>query len=184
MKEPDSKKNWQSGFTLVEVFITIAVLAILITIAAPSFNQTIERRKLEGAAEELYAYLQFARSESIKRATDVMVSFENTSGTDWCYGLKVDDDCDCEETDPTDSDYCAIDGIKKIVNQDDHPGINIDGSGAGFIIFDHRRGTADNAIATFVNSYEISVDLTALGRVKICGNNDTSFTDLPGYPPC
>ena len=182
MKEPDSKKNWQSGFTLVEVFITIAVLAILITIAAPSFNQTIERRKLEGAAEELYAYLQFARSESIKRATDVRVYFKNTAGADWCYGLKVDAACDCEV-----ANSCEIDGISKMVNQDNHPGITMNGSTqpfSGWFAFDNRRGTAESGGVTFVNSYEIRVKVSSLGRIKICGKDDTSFPDLPGYPDC
>ena len=182
MKEPDSQKTWQSGFTLIEVLITIAVLAILVSIAAPSFFETIERRKLEGAAEELYSYLQFARSESIKRATDVRVYFKNTSGTDWCYGLKVDAACNCEV-----ANSCEIDGVSKMVNQDTHPGITMNGSSqpfSGWFAFDNRRGTAEGGGVTFVNSYAIRVKVSSLGRIKICRNDDTSFPDLFSYPDC
>ncbi len=52
-------KNIKSkGFTLIELMITIAVLAILAAIALPSFQGTLERRQLVGAAENLYADLQ------------------------------------------------------------------------------------------------------------------------------
>jgi len=187
MKKIKSLKIDQSGVTLIELLITVAVLGILISLAVPSFTSTIERRRLEGAAEELYSYLQFARSESIKRATDVRVYFTNTAGADWCYGLKVNATCDCTETDSTQSDYCEIDGVKKIVNQDDHQGITINGSSqpfSGWFAFDNRRGTAESGGVTFINSYEIRVAVSTLGRIRVCGNNDTALPDLIAYDAC
>ena len=84
----------QSGFTLIELMIVVIVLGILVAIALPSFQSTIERRRLVGATENLFASLQYARSESIKQ--NKTVTFQFSTGADWCYG--IDDDgvgCDC-----------------------------------------------------------------------------------------
>jgi len=58
-----------SGFTLMELMIGIAVLAILITLAVPAFNQFVQNNRLAGQANEMVAALQFARSEALKRGT-------------------------------------------------------------------------------------------------------------------
>ena len=42
-----------SGFTLVEMVITLTVIAILAGIAVPSFTETLDRRRVSGAAEQL-----------------------------------------------------------------------------------------------------------------------------------
>ena len=57
----------QGGFTLIEAMITVVILAILATLAMPSFNNMLENRRLTGAAEEILAQIKFARSESIKQ---------------------------------------------------------------------------------------------------------------------
>src|SRR5262245_41211286 len=55
------------GFTLVELMIGLMVLAILITIGVPSFNNAVLGARLNGFAGELYGSMQLARSEAIKR---------------------------------------------------------------------------------------------------------------------
>lgn len=56
----------QNGFTLVELMVTVAVLAILSTIAYPSFQSTIRSNRVATTTNELIASLALARSEAIK----------------------------------------------------------------------------------------------------------------------
>ncbi|SDH38069.1 GspH/FimT family pseudopilin [Pseudomonas panipatensis] len=55
------------GFTLVELMVTIAVAAILLTIAVPSLTDTTLSGKLRASANDLVTSAALARSEAIKR---------------------------------------------------------------------------------------------------------------------
>jgi type IV fimbrial biogenesis protein FimT len=55
------------GFTLVELMVTLLVVAILLGIAVPSFRDAALSSRLTGYANDLVASVQLARSEAIKR---------------------------------------------------------------------------------------------------------------------
>ncbi|MFZ6048042.1 GspH/FimT family pseudopilin [Pseudomonas sp. CR3202] len=57
----------QSGFTLVELMVTVVVLAVLLGIAVPSFTDVTLGSKLRSQANDLAAGVALARSEAIKR---------------------------------------------------------------------------------------------------------------------
>lgn len=61
------------GFTLVELMITLAVAAIVMGIAIPSFTQMMRNNSSATLGAELAGVLQYARSEAIKRAARVSV---------------------------------------------------------------------------------------------------------------
>lgn len=73
MNPPASTVAPASGFTLLELMITLAVLAILVTIALPSFTAMIARNQITAAGNELIAALQFARHEAVRRNAAVQV---------------------------------------------------------------------------------------------------------------
>lgn len=54
-----------SGFTMVELIITIAVLAIIALMAAPSFASIYNRQKLESSVRELTMKVSEARSQAV-----------------------------------------------------------------------------------------------------------------------
>ena len=61
----------QAGFTLVELLIGIAVLAILITVAMPNFRSWTLNSQIRNAAESFRNGLQRARGEAVSRNTNV-----------------------------------------------------------------------------------------------------------------
>ena len=86
---PIRRRSGQAGFTLMELLIGIAVLAILTTLALPAFTQFIANNRLAAEANELVASFQFARSEAIKRGVQVQVcsSADGAScGGNWTQG--------------------------------------------------------------------------------------------------
>ena len=61
------------GFTLIEMMITVAIAALLLTTAIPSFQALITNNRLSTQANAFIGALQLARSEAIKRNLNVTV---------------------------------------------------------------------------------------------------------------
>jgi type IV fimbrial biogenesis protein FimT len=82
----------QRGFTLIELMVTLAVVAIVATIAIPAMGDMITRHRTTAAFNELQGLIGFARSESAKRpAEPVLLCASNDSAkctgeTDWSVG--------------------------------------------------------------------------------------------------
>ena len=85
----------QKGFTLVELMVTLAVLAIVLSMAAPSFSSMLQENRASTLGSELQGALQFARSEAVKRRQSVVICRSNAAGsscengTDWSGGWLV-----------------------------------------------------------------------------------------------
>jgi type IV fimbrial biogenesis protein FimT len=90
--------NRQRGFTLIELMIAVAILAILLSLAVPSFQDTIRRNQITANTNSLVTSLALARSEATKRGIRVSLCASNgvvcTGSTDWSTGWQVIEDRD------------------------------------------------------------------------------------------
>ncbi len=81
------------GFTLIELMMTLAVAAILITVAIPGFSTIIRDNRLVAGTNQLVTALAVARSEAVKRGSSVSVCASNNgsscTGTNWNQGWVV-----------------------------------------------------------------------------------------------
>jgi type IV fimbrial biogenesis protein FimT len=71
------------GFTLTELLVTLAILAILVTIAVPSFSSLIATQKTRNASFDLSSAMTLARSEAVKQNTTATVSTSTSWATGW-----------------------------------------------------------------------------------------------------
>lgn len=82
-----------AGFTLIELMVAVALLAVVMSLAAPSFRSLLEAQRMRAAAFDLMADLTLARSEALKRgelASPVTLSrsASNASGR-WDAGWSI-----------------------------------------------------------------------------------------------
>ncbi|MCL2310708.1 MAG: GspH/FimT family pseudopilin [Proteobacteria bacterium] len=68
-----------SGFSLVELVVTIAVVAIIVTIAIPNIGDWIGKARVRASAEALQNSIRFAQSEAAKRNRLVEFSLVNST---------------------------------------------------------------------------------------------------------
>ena len=90
------------GFTMVELMITVVILAVLAAIAVPSMREFIARQRVESIARELATDLRYLRTQAIQRRFPVQIRFgSNTDMT--CYVLfgfgSGSFNCNCARTD-------------------------------------------------------------------------------------
>jgi type IV fimbrial biogenesis protein FimT len=76
------------GFTLIELMIVLTILAVLLTIAAPSFSRFIASQRIKTASFDLQSALMLARSEAIKRGPAATVTVAAKS-SNWANGWTV-----------------------------------------------------------------------------------------------
>ena len=72
----------QRGYTLIEVFITVALLAVIVAVAFPNLSEFVDRRRISAGAQEISDILSFARQYSVSRNQNVRVCWnEQNEGT-------------------------------------------------------------------------------------------------------
>jgi len=67
------------GFTLVELMIVLALVAIIATVAVPQFGRLIDNNRVVSTTNSIVGLLSFARSEAIRRGARVTATAQNDS---------------------------------------------------------------------------------------------------------
>jgi len=149
-----------AGFTLIEAAFTMAILAIILAAAVPSYASYLARQRLRHVAELLELDLRRARAMSVNEGRNVHVSFH--SGPQWCWGASRTSPCDCATGLPR----CELGGI----SSRDHKGTLLQaGQGVSFEAGVGRAvGWTRIGISNDRNQ-QLHIDLNPLGRPAICG---------------
>jgi prepilin-type N-terminal cleavage/methylation domain-containing protein len=194
------------GFSLVELMVTIAVIAILAAMAVPSFEDFRERALMRSTLNGLADVVELARFESVQRDLPVTVSFNRTDDTTWCAGaIEGGSACNCFETDPDAEDFCAIAQYPHLTDGSDGEaqaaallaGVRMtqapDFNGEDELTFDPKLGIlADPARTGSVllaspqasDRYRGRLLVSPLGRTRACSDthDDRNITGLETCP--
>jgi prepilin-type N-terminal cleavage/methylation domain-containing protein len=170
------------GFTLIELMTAVALVAILVALAIPSFVEFRNRMALRGGADQVVSFWGDSRFEALRRNQLVKVAFR-TAGSDICLGAAT-------TADPADNTACdcftpgACDVAAYPQSQADWRSLRvptattIGNGGSGVVVIDPKRGNiTERADAGFFSlqspasgsaDYRLNIAVDRNGRAFIC----------------
>jgi prepilin-type N-terminal cleavage/methylation domain-containing protein len=161
------KRAGQPGFTLIEVMVAAAVLAVIVAAAVPTYVSYLARQRLRHVAELLEQDLRRARELSVNDGRNIYVTFH--SGAQWCWGYSRTAPCDCATGQPR----CEVGGL----THHDYKGTLLQ-SGQG-VTFQAGLGRALDWTRIGLSNdrnQQLYLDLNPLGRPTICGSDSRKGT--------
>jgi len=181
------------GVTLIELMVTIGVLAILAVAGIPSFLDYFDRSAVRGAADGVISLISDARAEAVKNDLDVNIAMTG-SGNAWCVGANAASApsggfpaqgataCDC-----SDSSQCFVSGQHLVFAATDFPGVQA-GSSMTAMTFDSRLGIVSPLASRSLTltsprgKYDLAVQVNPLGQARLCV--PASKPSIAGVPSC
>jgi len=149
----------QRGLTLIEAMIVLAIGAVLLSLALPSFTTHLQRQRLKGAAQSLAADLSEARFEAARRGQTLHLVY--APGANWCWAITTRADCSCHV-----AQSCRL----KTMRAADARGVVLtDAATASFEPATGTPGAERSAmLQTTSTADRLRVDVTPLGRARVC----------------
>ncbi|MDO9167105.1 MAG: GspH/FimT family pseudopilin [Rhodoferax sp.] len=168
------------GFTLVELMVTMALVAALMAVAVPSFTAFQRNSELSSFTNTLLSGINAARSEAMKRGMYAMVV--PIDGANWSSGWQVFVDKDRSQ------DYLAANDIAILTTEIPPSYLTISGNGTAsgttpYIMFDasgysKTKGGAFGALTFTIARNDVTATeqaeqtrravISSTGRVRIC----------------
>ncbi|MEY4562759.1 MAG: hypothetical protein RLZZ618_2036 [Pseudomonadota bacterium] len=167
------------GFTLIEACATVAVLAVLITLVAPSLRQALDTRRLDGVATQFAADLAFARSQAQARNMPVHLRFSSGPSGASCYAVQASVGAPAEC--PCVPGAVCVQSLR-FVALGPADGVQLSSSAASMRL-DPRHGTNTPTSTIRVSSRDgrsVVQAVNLMGRVRSCSPE----ARVPGYPAC
>ncbi|OLQ79830.1 hypothetical protein BIT28_00840 [Photobacterium proteolyticum] len=176
-------RSWVShqGFTLLELLITLSVITVLLTTAAPSFTSTLEHYKLRRLANQLATNLHLARTEAVRTNQTIYVhniNMSSSTNSGWCVVMTSNAATPggCSASDWTQA-LAVVDGGQ-------FPSILIS-SNRNYSSFDGARSMVNQGM-----TYELKTDgMTADQRIEVIVSKKSrirrcSKNGIPGFESC
>ncbi|MEO8155445.1 MAG: GspH/FimT family pseudopilin [Rhizobacter sp.] len=183
MTTPHFARPFASGFTLIEMVVTVAVVGIVMTTATPSLASLIDTRRIDGAATQVASDLQFARAEAVSRNQPVRISFQSDATTGGsCYVIHTGsaDQCRCSASGPA---HCEGSALQiKTVALDATQRVSVQAN-VGSLVFDPLHGTASPTATLRVTGPQgraVHQVVNLMGRVRSCSPQAA----VSGYRAC
>jgi type IV fimbrial biogenesis protein FimT len=180
------KMTRNSGFTLVELMVTLSVVAVLLSAGVPSFSAMVKNNRLVSESDELRALLSAARFEAKLQRTTVTVcrstdAIECSPG-DWGAGYMAFIDLDGDAR--LDDDERLLEHRSKSTR-----GIGVSYSRAGGILRFDGNGYAADSSGTFTfcdergaaQARELMVSVVGVAREAVGSKTDYSASILQSH---
>ena len=175
------------GFTLIELMVTIAIAAILLTIGVPSLTSFFDRQKVITAAEQVYSHLQQTKVEAISRSDDVAFvhNATTTQSTTFDYVITTEQSS-CSLA--SDNCYLNINGVEVLTEYTNaaFSDVKISVTSNSNVVFDGTRGGLETPNIGFSFDFESPIGLklrcsiNQIGRIKLCSPDSS----VSGYGGC